>query len=267
MDKPDQMTQMLDFARACAREAGRIQLSYFRGAHLNIETKFNLHDVVTVADKESERYIVDAIAKSYPDHAVLGEESGMHAGHSDYRWVIDPLDGTTNYSQGLPVFSVSIALQYRGETLLGVVYAPYLDELYEACRGRGARLNGRPIRVSDKSDTQRSVVATGFPIDKDRNPDNNLDNLSRILPRVRGVRRMGSAAYDLCAVAAGFLDGYWELNLHEWDVCAGTLIVTEAGGEVRAFRTDRNISIVAGNPVLVAQLSACLSDKPWSGTL
>lgn len=258
---------MLDFARACARGAGRIQLSYFRGAHLNVETKFNLHDVVTVADKESERYIVDAIAKAYPDHAVLGEESGMHAGHSDYRWVIDPLDGTTNYSQGLPVFSVSIALQYRGETLLGVVYAPYLDELYEACRGRGAWLNGRPIRVSDKSDTQRSVVATGFPIDKDRNPDNNLDNLSRILPRVRGVRRMGSAAYDLCAVAAGFLDGYWELNLHEWDVCAGTLIVTEAGGEVRAFRTDRNISIVAGNPVLVAQLSACLSDKPWNGTL
>ena len=97
---------MLDFARACAREAGRIQLSYFRGTHLNVETKFNLHDVVTVADKESERYIVGAIAKAYPDHAVLGEESGMHAGHSDYRWVIDPLDGTTNYSQGLPVFVV-----------------------------------------------------------------------------------------------------------------------------------------------------------------
>ena len=128
-------------------------------------------------------------------------------------------------------------------------------------------MNGRPIRVSDKNDTQRSVVATGFPIDKDRNPDNNLDNLSRILSRVRGVRRMGSAAYDLCCVAAGFLDGNWELNLHEWDVCAGMLIVTEAGGEVRAFRTDRNISIVAGNPSMVAQLSVCLSDKPWNGTL
>lgn len=263
----EQTEQLLAFARQCAREAGKIQLAYFRGAHLNVETKFNLHDVVTVADKESERYLIDAIAKSYPQHAVLGEESGMHAGHSDYCWVIDPLDGTTNYSQGLPVFTVSIALQYRGETLLGVVYAPYLDEMYEACRGRGASLNGHPIRVSTKSETARSVVATGFPIDKDRNPDNNLDNLSRILPRVRGVRRMGSAAYDLCSVAAGFLDGYWELNLHEWDVCAGILIVTEAGGEVRSFRDDRNISIVAGNSSMVAQLMSCLSDKPWSGNL
>lgn len=259
--------RLLAFARECAREAGKIQLSYFRGGHLNVETKFNLHDVVTVADKESERYIVGEIAKTYPDHAVLGEESGMHAGHSDYRWVIDPLDGTTNYSQGLPVFAVSIALQYRGETLLGVVYAPYLDELYEACRGQGATLNGRPIRVSEKSEMARSVVATGFPIDKDRNPDNNLDNLSRILPRVRGVRRMGSAAYDLCSVAAGFLDGYWELNLHEWDVCAGALIVAEAGGEVRSFRNDRNVSIVAGAPAMVAQLSALLSSEPWNGRL
>lgn len=263
----DDMNQMLAFARACAREAGKIQLSYFRGAHLNVETKFNLHDVVTVADKESERYLVDAIAKAYPAHAVLGEESGMHAGHSDYCWVIDPLDGTTNYSQGLPVFTVSIALQYRGETMLGVVYAPYLDELYEALRGKGATLNGRPIRVSGKREMPRSVVATGFPIDKDRNPDNNLDNLARILPHMRGVRRMGSAAYDLCCVAAGFLDGYWEFNLHEWDVCAGTLIVTEAGGEVRPFRNDRRVAIVAGNPSMVAQLAALLSDRPGSVTV
>lgn len=260
----EDMNQLLAFARACAREAGKIQLSYFRGTHLNIETKFNLHDVVTVADKESERYLIGEIAKAYPGHAVLGEESGMHVGHSDYCWVIDPLDGTTNYSQGLPIFTVSIALQYRGETVLGVVYAPYLDELYEACRGTGAKLNGRPIRVSGKSEMPRSVVATGFPIDKDRNPDNNLDNLVRILPLVRGVRRMGSAAYDLCCVAAGFFDGYWEFNLHEWDVCAGILIVTEAGGVVRPFRDDRHIAIVAGNPSVADQLASRLSDKPGS---
>ena len=228
----DRMEQMLAFARNCAKEAGKIQLSYFRGNHLHIETKFNMHDVVTVADKESERYIIGEIKRTYPEHAILGEESGMHAGDSEYCWVIDPLDGTTNYSQGLPIFTVSIGLH---------------------CKGKGAMLNGRSIHVSGKNDTQESVVSTGFPIDKDRNPDNNLDNLARILPMVRGVRRQGSAAFDLCCVAAGILDGYWEFNLHLWDVCAGILIVTEAGGTVRSFREDRNVSIVAGTPAIVEQ--------------
>ena len=258
----DRMEQMLAFARNCAKEAGKIQLSYFRGNHLHIETKFNMHDVVTVADKESERYIIGEIKRTYPEHAILGEESGMHAGDSEYCWVIDPLDGTTNYSQGLPIFTVSIGLQCKGETVLGVVYAPYLNELYEACKGKGAMLNGRSIHVSGKNATQESVVSTGFPIDKDRNPDNNLDNLARILPMVRGVRRQGSAAFDLCCVAAGILDGYWEFNLHLWDVCAGILIVTEAGGTVRSFREDRNVSIVAGTPAIVEQLYPRLSDKP-----
>ena len=258
----DNMEQLLAFARACAKEAGKIQLSYFRGSHLNIETKFNQHDVVTVADKESERYIIGEISRAYSHHSILGEESGMHPGDAEYCWVIDPLDGTTNYSQGLPIFTVSIGLQYKGDTILGVVYAPYLDELYEACKGRGAMLNGHPIRVSGKSDTQQSVVVTGFPIDKDRNPDNNLDNLARILPVVRGVRRFGSAAYDLCGVAAGFFDGYWEFNLNLWDVCAGMLIVAEAGGVVRSFRSDRKIAIVAGNEAIVEALASRLSDKP-----
>ena len=136
----DRIEQMLAFARNCAKEAGKIQLSYFRGNHLHIETKFNMHDVVTVADKESERYIIGEIKRTYPEHAILGEESGMHVGDSEYCWVIDPLDGTNNYSQGLPVFTVSIGLQYREETILGVVYAPYLGELYTAIRDRGARI-------------------------------------------------------------------------------------------------------------------------------
>ena len=150
----DRIEQMLAFARNCAKEAGKIQLSYFRGNHLHIETKFNMHDVVTVADKESERYIIGEIKRTYPEHAILGEESGMHAGDSEYCWVIDPLDGTTNYSQGLPIFTVSIGLQCKGETVLGVVYAPYLNELYEACKGKGAMLNGCSIHVSGKNDTQ-----------------------------------------------------------------------------------------------------------------
>ena len=256
------LNQALEYAVAWAKEVGKIQLSYFRGNDLGIQTKSNVYDVVTRADKESEAFLLDKIQKHYPGHAVLGEESGAHAGTAEYRWVIDPLDGTTNYSQGLPIFTVSIGLQCKGETVLGVVYAPYLNELYEACKGKGAMLNGRSIHVSGKNDTQESVVSTGFPIDKDRNPDNNLDNLARILPMVRGVRRQGSAAFDLCCVAAGILDGYWEFNLHLWDVCAGILIVTEAGGTVRSFREDRNVSIVAGTPAIVEQLYPRLSDKP-----
>ena len=250
----DRIEQMLAFARNCAKEAGKIQLSYFRGNHLHIETKFNMHDVVTVADKESERYIIGEIKRTYPEHAILGEESGMHAGDSEYCWVIDPLDGTNNYSQGLPVFTVSIGLQYREETILGVVYAPYLGELYTAIRDRGARYNGKVIRVAEKQDLAHSVLGTGFPYDKDVNPDNNAANLAAILPSIRGIRRMGSAAYDLCCVAAGWLDGYWELALQPWDMCAGALIVQEAGGIVRRFRENRGISILAGNAALVEKM-------------
>ena len=174
--------------------------------------------------------------------------------HSDYLWVIDPLDGTNNYSQGLPVYTVSIGLQYRGETVLGVVYAPYMDELYTAIRGKGAFLNGKPIRVAAKTDLDQSVLATGFPYDKGINPINNIDNLSRILSHLRGIRRMGSAAYDLCCVAAGFLDGYWELGLKLWDVCAGVLIVQEAGGTIEHFRYDRGIAIMTANPQLLQRI-------------
>ena len=207
------LNQALEYAVAWAKEVGKIQLSYFRGNDLGIQTKSNVYDVVTRADKESEAFLLDKIQKHYPGHAVFGEESGAHAGTAEYRWVIDPLDGTNNYSQGLPVFTVSIGLQYRGETLLGVVYAPYLNELYTAIRGKGAFLNNAPIHVSDKTELDRSVLATGFPYDKGIHPVNNIDNLSRILPHLRGIRRMGSAAYDLCGVAAGFLDGYWERGL------------------------------------------------------
>ena len=253
------LNQALEYAVAWAKEVGKIQLSYFRGNDLGIQTKSNVYDVVTRADKESEAFLLDKIQKHYPGHAVLGEESGAHAGTAEYRWVIDPLDGTNNYSQGLPVFCVSIGLQYRGETLLGVVYAPYLNELYTAIRGKGAFLNNAPIHVSDKTELDRSVLATGFPYDKGIHPVNNIDNLSRILPHLRGIRRMGSAAYDLCGVAAGFLDGYWELGLKLWDVCAGVLIVQEAGGHIESFREDRGIAILAGNAGIVKNMKEYIS--------
>ena len=242
-----------------AKEVGEVQRSYFRSGHLELETKSTVHDVVTKVDKLSESMLIERIGKCFPNHSVLGEESGEHDAHSDYLWVVDPLDGTNNYSQGLPVFCVSIGLQYRGETLLGVVYAPYLNELYTAIRGKGAFLNNVPIHVSDKTELDRSVLATGFPYDKGIHPVNNIDNLSRILPHLRGIRRMGSAAYDLCGVAAGFLDGYWELGLKLWDGCAGVLVVQEAGGHVEPFREDRGIAILAGNAGIVEKMKEYIS--------
>ena len=252
--------EYLDFAVGMAREAGRIQLSYFRGDDLAMKTKSNVSDVVTRADRESEELFVRSILERYPTHAILGEEGGARGdAASEWRWVVDPLDGTTNYSQGLPVFCVSIALQYRGETVVGVVYAPYLRELFTAVRGGGAwcrRGDGEPVRlhVSTKQRLDCSVVATGFPYDKSENPDNNSDNVARILPHVRDVRRMGAAAYDLSCVAAAMLDGFWELNLHEWDVCAASLLVIEAGGVVESLRADRGVSPVAGSAALVEQM-------------
>lgn len=243
-----------------AKEAGSIHLSYFRGNRLNIHTKSSIHDVVTEADKASEDLLLRHIAARYPDHSVLGEESGNHLHSGDYQWVIDPLDGTNNFSQGLPVFCVSIGIRYKEETIAGVVYAPYLKELYTAIRGKGAFMNEIPLSVSVKTELCRSVIGTGFPYDKDTNPDNNADNVSRILPLVRGLRRMGSAAYDLCCVAAGWLDGYWEFNLQPWDACAGTLIVEEAGGQVVPFREDRGIAIVAGNASIVRQIKCHLDN-------
>lgn len=248
------LNKTLELAESWAKEVGDIQLSYFRGNNLDIHTKSNVYDVVTRADKESEAFLIGQIRKYFPEHAVLGEETGEHAGTSAYRWVIDPLDGTNNFSQGLPIFTVSIGLQLAGQTILGVVYAPYFKEMYTALRGKGACMNNRPIHVSDKQDLAHAVLGTGFPYDKGTNPDNNIANLVAVLPHLRGIRRMGTAAYDLCCTAAGWLDGYWELNLNLWDMCAGALIVEEAGGVVLSFRNDRGISIVAGNTAIVDRI-------------
>lgn len=233
-----------------ARETGEIQLRYFRGNDLSITSKLDDSDIVTNADKESERVLLDHIHEVYPHHSILSEESGEEDGDADYRWVIDPLDGTTNFSEGLPYFCVSIGLQYKGETVAGVVFAPYLGEMFHAVKGHGAFLNGNPIHVSDKEDIAKAVVTTGFPYDKHLTSDNNLDNVSHIFTNLRALRINGSAAVDICYCAAGYLDGYWELNLHEWDVCAATLILLEAGGESTRFRSDRNVSLVAGTPAI-----------------
>lgn len=255
-------SELLLDAIELARKAGAVQMEYFRGDRLDIKSKLNDSDVVTAADKAAEAVIISGIHSKYPNHSILSEESGEEAHEADVRWVIDPLDGTTNFSSGLPLFSVSIGIEYRGETIVGVVYAPYLDELFHAVKGEGAYLNGEKIKPSGKAELAQSVIATGFPVDKNVSADNNLDNVERVLPHIRGLRRLGSAAIDLCYVAAGYLDGYWELNLHRWDVCAGELIAKEAGAEVTQFRYDRNISVLASTPLIHEKVLAMLNHEP-----
>ncbi len=240
-----------------ARRAGELQLRYFRSAHLAMATKQNAYDVVTEADKASENLLKECIATEFPDHDILSEESGASgSGEAEWRWVIDPLDGTTNFSQGLPVFCISIALQHREETVGGVVFAPYLGEMFDSVKGGGARLNGHPICCAGRKRMAEMVMATGMPYDKNENPDNNLKYITSLAPRLRGLRRLGAAALDLCYTAAGFFDAYWELNLNPWDVEAGMLMVREAGGFTELLRGHRGVSVAAGSESGLRELIA-----------
>lgn len=229
-----------------AREVGAMQREHLGRCDLAVQTKSSSIDLVTEVDVRSEGMILAVLRREFPQTAILSEESGPSGPEAEYCWIVDPLDGTTNYAQGLPVFAVSIALQRRGETVLGVVYAPCLDQLFTAVKGCGARLNGRPLQVARKPSLAACVLATGFPYDVATHPANNVAYFSSLVLKTRALRRFGAAAYDLACVAAGQFDGFWEMNLSPWDAAAGALLVTEAGGEVRSFREDRKISIVAG---------------------
>lgn len=224
--------EVLDLAIRLARDAGEIQRDRYETG-VEVKTKSNSIDLVTEVDHACEALIVDGIKQARPDDAILAEEGGgRDDGESDWRWVIDPLDGTTNYAHGFPRFCVSIGVECREQTRVGVVYDPLLDELFRSVRGAGAWLGERPLRVSTTRDFGEALVATGFAYDVHRSPNDNVERFARVLKAARGLRRDGSAALDLCYVAAGRLDAYWELKLHAWDVSAGSLIVEEAGGRV-----------------------------------
>lgn len=241
------LNKVIEDAKRWAYEAGKVQRDNYESNNLKITTKSTDVDLVTEIDELSENLIISAIKESYPHHAILSEESKNIKRDSEYLWIIDPLDGTTNYAQGLPIFAVSIALEYKGEIILGVIYQPILDEMFTSIRGKGAFLNGEKIKISSKNNLKDSVLATGFPYDRATNQDNNSNYFENMVPKVRGLRRMGAAAYDLANIACGRLDGYWELNLSPWDVAAGTLIIEESGGEVVKLTDKRDISIIAGN--------------------
>ena len=249
-----QEQQWLDGARQMGKAAGEVLRGYFRRRDLNIEDKGSAYDIVTEADKASERLILDYLHSHFPDHAILSEESGDDHRAARCQWVIDPLDGTVNYSAGIATYCVSIGLKVDGETRMGYVYAPTLDEEFWAVKGKGSYGPYGRLQVKSTTEIGRAVVSTGFPYDKATNPDNNLDRVARVMPRVRGIRRLGSAAMDLCYVAAGWLDGYWELNLKEWDACAGELIAQEAGAVVKRYRENHGICILAACPGIATQL-------------
>jgi myo-inositol-1(or 4)-monophosphatase len=241
---------ILSYIKELAKKVGAVQIENFRRKDLLIESKSSSVDMVTEVDKLSEEIILKHLQEVYPEHAILSEESGEIDRDSDYLWIIDPLDGTNNYANGIPIFAISIALQYKKETVLGVVYAPYLNEMFFAVKGEGAFLNGEKLVTGTKDSLVQSVVASGFPYDKAVHKVNNIPYVTKIIPMVRGFRRCGAAAVDLSYVAAGFFDGYWEMNVNSWDVEAGILFVKEAGGKVIHFRDDRKVSIIAGNEVI-----------------
>jgi myo-inositol-1(or 4)-monophosphatase len=214
---------------AAARASALLRASCGRRQQVSFKSAI---DLVTTVDREAEGLVLETIREAFPDHGIVAEESPATSGSADYRWYVDPLDGTTNFAHGFPQFAVSIALERGTEVIVGVVVDPLREETFVASRGGGARLNGAPIAVSDVGTLDRSLVASGFPYDVRERVDYYEAFWREAITRVQGVRRAGSAALDLCWVACGRLDAFWEFGLHAWDVAAGGLIVEEAGGRV-----------------------------------
>lgn len=247
-----------------AREAGAILRAGYNKEH-QVNYK-GVIDLVTEMDHQSEAFLIGEIQKNYPDHHIVTEETGVIQGSDEHKWYVDPLDGTVNYAHHIPIFSVSVAYAFRGELMFGVVYDPMRDELFSAERGKGAFLNGTPTRVSEVTELQKSLLVTGFPYDAWNTPQDNFANFVRFAKLTQGVRRLGSAALDLCYVAAGRFDGFWELALKPWDVAAGGLICREAGARTTNVDGKDDFishpqSIVASAPAIHARMLELLHEN------
>lgn len=257
------MHGMVNIAIRAARRAGEIMIRHLNRLETLEVAEKGRNDFVSAVDQLAEEAIIEVIRDHYPDHAILAEESGASGDHA-VQWIIDPLDGTTNYLHGFPQFSVSIGISEDGELKHGVVYDPLRQEIFSATRGDGAQLDGRKIRVSRQTTLKGALIATGFPYRMtDERMDVYLEMLRAVMIETAGVRRPGSAALDLCYLAAGRVDGFWELGLSQWDIAAGALIIREAGGRISDFRgTDRFLesgNLVAGTPKVYAALSKLLA--------
>lgn len=222
-----------------AVQAGGATLSRFFNGQFSISNKEGVNNLVTEADHAAEKAIFEVIRKHHPDHYILSEEAGAMEQDSPFKWIVDPIDGTVNFAHGLPLCCVSIGLEKDGEMIMGAVYAPILQELFVAEKGQGATLNGKPIRVSGETDVWKSCLVTGFPYTYLDMPNGPLEVFDRLIRKGVPVRRLGSAAIDLCWVAAGRFDGFYEHKLQAWDSSAGFLMVEEAGGKVTDFKGDR----------------------------
>jgi myo-inositol-1(or 4)-monophosphatase len=260
------LNEALDFAVATVREAGAVLRDYYRSG-VTVKYKGEI-DLITEADHASEALILNRIRSTYPDCAILSEESGASTNESSAMWIADPLDGTTNFAHGLPIFSVTLALLVNHVIEVGATYAPIYDELYTARRGQGAYLNGERLHVSAAPTLDKALLVTGFPYDRRTNPNNNIRQFTDFSLRAQGVLRLGSAALDLAAVAAGRLDGYWEYKINPWDVAAGVLMVAEAGGQVTmpdGSPLDLFArKIVASNGLIHAEMIEVLAHSlPW----
>ncbi len=263
------MENIMQVAREAALKAGKLLRENIHGVR-QISYKGDIN-LVTEMDTKSERAVVETLRTAFPNHGIVAEEETTIRNGSGYTWIIDPLDGTTNYAHGYPCFSVSIALELEGTVVLGVVYDPMRDEFFSAQKGEGAHLNGRRISVSGTDKLIKSLLATGFPYDRKVSEKNNLDYFHDLLMASQEVRRDGSAALDLCFVACGRFDGFWELKLKSWDVAAGSLIVTEAGGRVSDLSGNKfdmhAENILASNGRIHDQMAEILekADRKVSG--
>lgn len=249
---------MVNIAVRAARAAGDIIVRNMdRLDRVKVATKRN-NDFVSDVDQKAENAIIEVIQQSYPDHGILAEESGLQGQESEYQWIIDPLDGTTNYLHGFPQFAVSIALKHKDRLEAGVIYDPVSQELYTAARGEGAQLNGKKIRVTGHIGLKNALLSTGFPYHDQSYLDTYLDTMKQLMAQTAGLRRPGSAALDLAWLAAGRTDGFWEFNLNAWDIAAGILLVREAGGIITDFQgSDKYLEsgdIIAASPKVFPEM-------------
>jgi myo-inositol-1(or 4)-monophosphatase len=249
---------------AAAYKGQRVLLSHYSEGKLKVDKKGAI-DLVTQADTESEKTIISTIRHAFPDHTVLAEESGLSKGEADHKWIVDPLDGTTNFAHRLGLFAISIAFALRGDTVVAIVLSPVTRELFTAVKGKGAELNGRPINVSNAQTVSESLLVTGFPYNLIHSFTPLITRFSNCLKSSQGVRRLGSAAMDLCFVACGRFDGFWEQNLKPWDTAAGELIAREAGATVtdfsnRPFNINKN-EILATNGYIHKEMLLLLALK------
>ena len=248
------MQPMLNIAVRAARAAGNIIIRQIDQAQDLPASEKSKNDYVTEVDRQAEAVIIDTLLKAFPKHAIMAEESGTR-GNSEYVWIIDPLDGTTNFMHGFPHFAVSIALQHKGKLQQAVIYDPLRQELFTTSRGDGAYLNDRRIRVSKRKNLEGALLGTGFPFGESANIDRFLDTCKTLMPVTAGIRRAGAATLDLAYVACGRLDGFWEFGLKPWDIAAGALLIEEAGGVVCSIDTDKEYltsgNIVSGNPYIL----------------